>query len=215
MLDHLRQFLLEMGAGFSFVGSQYHLEVGGKDFYLDLLFYHLTLRCFVVVDLKMADFEPAYAGQTNFYLSAVDELLRHPTDQPTVGILLCKSKNRIVVSIPCATSPSPSASPTSISARPSLTPCKAPSPSSPPSKPNFSKPDFSKLNFSKATPRRKTADLRPFPPYPRKRLGNANSRLNETQMEAFRARLLKAIEAFEDSLRIYTLRGGHKDCTEA
>ena len=183
-----------MGAGFSFVGSQYHLEVGGKDFYLDLLFYHLTLRCFVVVDLKMADFEPAYADQTNFYLSAVDELLRHPTDQPTVGILLCKSKNQIVVSIPCATSPSPSASP---------------------SKPNFSKPDFSKLNFSKATPRRKTADLGPFPPYPRKRLGNANSRLNETQMEAFRARLLKAIEAFEDSLRIYTLRGGRKDCTEA
>ena len=64
-----------MGAGFSFVGSQYHFEVGGKDFYLDLLFYHLTLRCFVVVDL-MTDFEPAYAGQTNFYLSTVDGLLR-------------------------------------------------------------------------------------------------------------------------------------------
>ena len=193
-----------MGAGFSFVGSQYHLEVGGKDFYLDLLFYHLTLRCFVVVDLKMADFEPAYAGQTNFYLSAVDELLRHPTDQPTVGILLCKSKNQIVVSIPCATSPSPSASPSKPNfSKPDF------------SKPDFSKPDFSKLNFSEATPRRKTADLGPFPPYPRKRLGNANSRLNETQMEAFRARLLKAIEAFEDSLRIYTLRGGRKDCTEA
>ena len=97
LLDHLRQFLLEMGAGFSFVGSQYHLEVGGKDFYLDLLFYHLTLRCFVVLDLKMTDFGPAYAGRMNFYLSAVDDLLRHPTDQPTVGILLCKSKNQTVV----------------------------------------------------------------------------------------------------------------------
>ena len=97
LLDHVRQFLLELGAGFAFVGSQHHLEVGGQDFYLDLLFYHLTLRCFVVVDLKMTDFEPAYAGQMNFYLSAVDDLRRHPSDQPTIGILLCKSKNRTVV----------------------------------------------------------------------------------------------------------------------
>ena len=89
--------MLELGAGFAFVGSQYHLEVGGKDFYLDLLFYHLTLRCFVVVDLKMGDFEPSYAGQMNFYLSMVDDLVRHPTDQPTLGILLCKSKNKTIV----------------------------------------------------------------------------------------------------------------------
>ena len=97
LLDHVRQFLLEMGAGFAFVGSQHHLEVGGQDFYVDLLFYHLTLRCFVVVDLKMTDFEPAYAGQMNFYLSAIDDLRRHPSDGPTLGILLCKSKNRTVV----------------------------------------------------------------------------------------------------------------------
>ena len=73
------------------------MEVGGQDFYLDLLFYYLTLRCFVVIDLKMGDFEPAYAGQMNFYLSAVDDLVRHPTDQPTLGILLCKSKNKTIV----------------------------------------------------------------------------------------------------------------------
>ena len=97
LLGHISQFLLELGAGFAFVGSQYHLEVGGKDFYLDLLFYHLTLRCFVVIDLKMGDFEPSYAGQMNFYLSAVDDLVRHPTDQPTLGILLCKSKNKTIV----------------------------------------------------------------------------------------------------------------------
>ena len=97
LLGHIRQFLLELGAGFAFVGSQYHLEIGDKDFYLDLLFYHLTLRCFVVIDLKMGDFEPAYAGQMNFYLSAVDDLVRHPTDQPTLGILLCKSKNKTIV----------------------------------------------------------------------------------------------------------------------
>lgn len=97
LLNHIRQFLLELGAGFAFVGSQYHLEVGGQDFYLDLLFYHLTLRCYVVVDLKMGDFEPAHAGQMNFYLSAVDDLVRHPTDQPTLGILLCKSKNKTIV----------------------------------------------------------------------------------------------------------------------
>ena len=101
LLGHVRQFLLELGAGFAFVGSQYHLEVGGKDFYLDLLFYHLTLRCFVVIDLKMGDFEPSYAGQMNFYLSAVDDLVRHPTDQPTLGILLCKSKTRRLSSTLC------------------------------------------------------------------------------------------------------------------
>ena len=97
LLDHIRRFLLELGEGFAFVGSQYHLEVGGDDFYIDLLFYHLRLRCFVVVDLKIGKFTPGDAGQMNFYLSAVDDLLRHPDDQPTIGLLLCKDKNKTVV----------------------------------------------------------------------------------------------------------------------
>jgi predicted nuclease of restriction endonuclease-like (RecB) superfamily len=96
LLTHIRQFLLELGVGFAFVGSQYHLEVGGDDFYIDLLFYHLRLRCFVVIDLKMRKFTPADAGQMNFYLSAVDDLLRHKDDQPSVGLILCKEENRIV-----------------------------------------------------------------------------------------------------------------------
>jgi predicted nuclease of restriction endonuclease-like (RecB) superfamily len=96
LLEHIRKFLLELGIGFAFVGSQYPLEVGGEDFRIDLLFYHLRLRCFVVIDLKMGPFKPAYTGQMNFYLSAIDELLRHETDQPTIGLILCKSKNQIV-----------------------------------------------------------------------------------------------------------------------
>jgi predicted nuclease of restriction endonuclease-like (RecB) superfamily len=96
LLTHIRQFLLELGVGFTFVGSQYHLEVGGDDFYIDLLFYHLRLRCFVVIDLKMRKFTPADAGQMNFYLSAVDDLLRHEDDQPSVGLILCREDNRIV-----------------------------------------------------------------------------------------------------------------------
>ena len=96
LLAHVRQFLLELGTGFAFVGSQYHLEVGGDDFYLDLLFYHVRLRCYIVVDLKIGKFTPGDAGQLNFYLSAVDDLLRHPDDQPTLGLLLCKSKNKTV-----------------------------------------------------------------------------------------------------------------------
>lgn len=96
LLRHLEKFMLELGAGFAFVGRQYHLEVGGEDFYLDLLFYHLKLRCFVVVELKAHDFKPEYAGKLNFYLSAADDLLRHPSDNPTVGILLCKGKNKVL-----------------------------------------------------------------------------------------------------------------------
>ena len=72
------------------------LEVGGEDFKLDLLFYHLKLRCFVVVDLKMTPFKPEYAGKMNFYLSAVDDMLRHPDDKPSIGLILCKTKNRII-----------------------------------------------------------------------------------------------------------------------
>jgi len=86
-----------LGKGFSFVGSQYHLEIGGQDYYLDLLFYHLRLRCFVVIDLKIEDFKPEFAGKMNFYLSAVDDLLRHEADQPSIGIILCKGRNEVVV----------------------------------------------------------------------------------------------------------------------
>ncbi|MEX3614422.1 MAG: PDDEXK nuclease domain-containing protein [Burkholderia gladioli] len=96
LVDHIVRFLLELGAGFAFVGRQVHLEVGGDDFFIDLLFYHLKLRCYVVVELKATSFKPEYTGQLNFYLSAVDGLLRHEHDQPTIGLLLCKSQNRIV-----------------------------------------------------------------------------------------------------------------------
>jgi predicted nuclease of restriction endonuclease-like (RecB) superfamily len=97
LLEHLKDFMLELGIGFAYVGSNYHLEIGGEDFYLDLLFYHLKLRSFVVVELKTTEFKPEYAGKLNFYLSAVDDLLSHSQDNPTIGILLCKSKNRVVV----------------------------------------------------------------------------------------------------------------------
>lgn len=97
LLEHIRKFLLELGVGFGFVGSQYPLEVGGQDFYLDLLFYHLRLRCFVVIELKISEFQPEFAGKMNFYLSAVDDLLRHPDDQPSIGIILCKNKNKVIV----------------------------------------------------------------------------------------------------------------------
>lgn len=97
LVDHIQRFLLELGAGFAFVGRQVHLEVGDQDFYLDLLFYHLTLRRYVVIELKAVPFDPAFVGQINLYLSAVDDLLRHPDDKPTIGLLLCQSKNRLVV----------------------------------------------------------------------------------------------------------------------
>jgi predicted nuclease of restriction endonuclease-like (RecB) superfamily len=96
LLSHLRQFLIELGVGFAFVGSQVLLEVGGEDFKLDLLFYHLKLRSFVVIDLKMGAFKPEYAGKMNFYLSAVDDILRHPDDKPSIGLILCKSKSGVV-----------------------------------------------------------------------------------------------------------------------
>jgi predicted nuclease of restriction endonuclease-like (RecB) superfamily len=96
LLAHLRQFLIELGVGFAFVGSQVPLEVGGEDFKLDLLFYHLKLRCFVVIDLKMGAFKPEYAGKMNFYLSAIDDMLRHPDDKASIGLILCKAKNGIV-----------------------------------------------------------------------------------------------------------------------
>jgi predicted nuclease of restriction endonuclease-like (RecB) superfamily len=96
LLAHLRDFLLELGIGFAFVASQYRLEVGGSDFFIDLLFYHLKLRCFILVDLKAKEFEPEFAGKMNFYLAAVDDLLRHPDDRPSIGLIICKAKNQII-----------------------------------------------------------------------------------------------------------------------
>lgn len=97
LLDHLRALILELGKGFAFVGSQYHLEVANQDYYIDLLFYHLRLRCFVVIELKIEEFKPEFAGKMNFYLSAVDDQLRHETDAPSIGIILCKGKNEVIV----------------------------------------------------------------------------------------------------------------------
>lgn len=96
LVAHIRQFLLELGKGFAFVGSPYPLAVGGDEFEIDLLFYHLHLHCYVVIDLKIGKFAPQDAGQMNFYLSAVDDLLRHGNDAPSIGLILCKSKNEIV-----------------------------------------------------------------------------------------------------------------------
>ena len=96
LVQHLRNFLLELGVGFAFVASQYRLEVGGTDFFVDLLFYHLKLRCFILVDLKAKAFEPEFVGKMNFYLAAVDDLLRHADDQPSIGLIICKTNNRVV-----------------------------------------------------------------------------------------------------------------------
>lgn len=96
LLDHVQRFLIELGAGFSLVGRQVHLEVGGEDFYVDLLFYHYKLRCFIVVELKATDFKPEFVGKMNFYLSAVDDKMRHPEDKCSIGLLLCKGKNKVV-----------------------------------------------------------------------------------------------------------------------
>jgi len=96
LVQHITRFLLELGAGFAFVGRQMHLEVGGEDFYLDLLFYHLKLRAYVVIELKATDFKPEHLGQLSFYLTAVDAQIKAPDDAPTIGLLLCKSKNKVV-----------------------------------------------------------------------------------------------------------------------
>ncbi len=93
LIAHITKFLLELGKGFAFVGQQYQLEVGETDYYLDLLFYHIKLKCYVVIELKNTKFIPEYAGKLNFYLSAVDSLVKSDTDQPTIGILLCRDKN--------------------------------------------------------------------------------------------------------------------------
>jgi hypothetical protein len=96
LVKNITQFLLELGTGFAFIGNQYHLEVSGKDFYIDLLFYHLKLRCYIVIELKTGEFEPEYAGKLNFYLSAVDDILRTDNDNPSIGILLCRTKDNLI-----------------------------------------------------------------------------------------------------------------------
>lgn len=96
LIQHVVRFLVELGAGFAFVGRQVHMEVGGEDYYLDLLFYHTRLHCYVVIDLKVGTFKPEYAGKMNFYLSAVDDQLRQPDDKPTVGLLLCRTRNKLI-----------------------------------------------------------------------------------------------------------------------
>ena len=95
LVKHLEKFLIEFGAGFAFLGRQYKLTVTDQDFYLDLLFYHIKLRCFIVVELKKGDFKPEYAGKMNFYCSAVDDFLKQTEDQPTIGLILCETKNKV------------------------------------------------------------------------------------------------------------------------
>ncbi|GAA4443394.1 hypothetical protein GCM10023188_44090 [Pontibacter saemangeumensis] len=97
LAEQVTKFLLELGQGFAYMGRQYRLNVGGDDFYLDVLLYHTRLRCHVVVELKVTEFQPEYAGKLGFYLNAVDAQLRHPDDNPSIGILLCKTPNRLVV----------------------------------------------------------------------------------------------------------------------
>lgn len=97
LTEHIQEFLLELGQGFAFVGRQVHLEVGGDDFYIDLLFYHLKLRCYIVIELKACEFEPGFVSQLNMYQNIVNAILKHPDDKPTIGLLLVKGKNKTVV----------------------------------------------------------------------------------------------------------------------
>ena len=97
LIEHVEKFLLELGQGFAFVGRQVHLELGGDDFYIDLLFYHLKLRCYVVIELKACEFDSGFVGQLNLYQNVVNDVLRHPDDKPTIGLLLVKGKNKTVV----------------------------------------------------------------------------------------------------------------------
>jgi predicted nuclease of restriction endonuclease-like (RecB) superfamily len=96
LVKHLEQFLIELGQGFAFVGRQYHLDIGDNDFYIDLLFYHLKLRCFVVIELKKGEFKPEYAGKINFYCNLVDDILKHETDNQSIGLILCQDKNKVL-----------------------------------------------------------------------------------------------------------------------
>ncbi|WP_370862615.1 PDDEXK nuclease domain-containing protein [Parabacteroides faecis] len=96
LTDNITKFLIELGAGFAYVGRQVPLKVGDKEFYLDLLFYHLKLRCYIVIELKATDFIPEYTGKLSFYLTAVNDLLKHQTDNPTIGLLICKNKDSFI-----------------------------------------------------------------------------------------------------------------------
>lgn len=95
LVANIAKTLIELGTGFAFLGNQYHTTVGNDDYYLDLLFYNTRLRCYVVVELKAGKFKPEYAGKLNFYLSAVDDMLRHEYDNPSIGILLCKERDKL------------------------------------------------------------------------------------------------------------------------
>ncbi|MDO6432756.1 PDDEXK nuclease domain-containing protein [Flavitalea sp. BT771] len=97
LTDHIQKFLLELGHGFAYMGKQYHINVAGDDFFLDMLFYHTRLRCYVVVELKATEFQPEFAGKLNFYLNIVNAQLKHPNDQPSIGILLCKTPKKVIV----------------------------------------------------------------------------------------------------------------------
>jgi len=96
LVRHITRFLLELGAGFAFVGEQYHLEVAGKDYYLDLLFYHIRLHCYLAIELKVGDFKPEYVGKINFYLSALDDLVKLAEDNPSIGLILCATKDKVL-----------------------------------------------------------------------------------------------------------------------
>ncbi len=97
LIQNIEKLILELGQGFAFIGRQYHLEIAGDDYYLDMIFYHIKLRAFCVVELKSTDFKPEYAGKMNFYLAAVDEQLKHPTDNPSIGMIICRTKNDLKV----------------------------------------------------------------------------------------------------------------------
>ena len=95
LVANIAKTIMELGTGFAFVGNQYRIKVSEKDYYIDLLFYNTKLRCFVVIELKNTEFKPEYAGKLNFYLSAVDDILKHETDNPSIGIMLCKTKDKL------------------------------------------------------------------------------------------------------------------------
>ena len=97
LVDNLEKLILELGQGFAFIGRQYHIEIADDDYYLDMLFYHIKLRCFCVVELKTTDFKPEYTGKLNFYLAAVDRQLKHHSDNPSIGMIICRTKNDLKV----------------------------------------------------------------------------------------------------------------------
>ena len=95
LVKHITKFLLELGSGFAFIGNQYKLEIGNKEYFIDLLFYHLKLKCYFVIELKNVEFKPEFTGKLNFYLSAVDDMLKTKSDNTSIGLILCKTKNKI------------------------------------------------------------------------------------------------------------------------